>query len=375
MAVTILNEFRYFGSGSYYTRLSPFNNPVLYFKVSGASTVTNPTAEIEIVGGTEMINIEACYEKTLTEEHYFFVDLSEVMPYIIRRFDGIEYADDLEFINGNILQAFDEYYRSIKIDIYFERGTANEQVGDTTNDWYYLSNKTPCLTGFNLYDISRSNVFMPLKWGKDTYNAIFFILKATIDYTINLNGTTIHSGGAVAGGYWQLKFDKTNVLLQQGINEINIILRYPGINTTVYVDYDPTCTSKHSLCWQHPQLGYVSYPFEGAMVTETNVSKGIEIEKALTTMVNVSQLKEQLGYKKSKTITLRAKVEKKYWPLFEDLYNSRHVYLFTGASGADDSLATWMECRVTGGYSDNDTRNAKIFTVELQAAAQFPISF
>jgi hypothetical protein len=354
---------------------SPFMNPVLYFNVSGASAITNPTAEIEIVGGTETINIEACYEKTVSNLHSFFVDLSDVMKYILRRFDGIDYPDNLEFINGNLLQKFDEYVRQIDIDVYFERGTANEQTITKTNYWCYLSDKYPYTRGFNLYNLIYDETPIYLKWGKDTYNAIFMFQRA-VTHTIKLNGATLYSATG-SNGYYQLKFSKVTVLLQQGLNTLTIDYGSPVITTTktFYIDYDPTCTTKHNLCWQHPQLGYVSYPFEGAMVTETSVSKGLEIEKVFTSMVNVSQLTEQLGYKKSKTITLRAKVEKKYWPLFEDLYNSRHVYLYTGTSGENDTLASWMECRVTGGYSDNDTRNAKIFTVELQAAAQFPISF
>jgi len=355
---------------------SPFMNPVLRFSVSGASAITNPTAEIEFAGTTETITIEACFEKTVSLVHYFFVDLSEIMPHILRRFDGIEQLDDLEFINGNLLQKFDEYVREVDIDVYFERGTANEQTNTETNYWGYLSDKYPYTRGFNLYNLLYNETPIYLKWGKDTYNSVFFIEVGGRAYTIKLNGTTLYTGTG-SNGYYQLKFSKDTVLLQQGLNTLTIDYGSPVIlyTKTFIIDYDPTCTAKHNLCWQHPQLGYVSYPFEGAMVTETSVSKGIEVEKVFTSMVNVSQLNEQLGYKKSKTITLRAKVEKKYWPLFEDLYNSRHVYLFTGTSGENDTLASWMECRVTGGYSDNDTRNAKIFTVELQAAAQFPISF
>ena len=121
MAITILNEMTN-------ALLSPFMRPVLYFKVSGAGSVTTPTAEIEFNGTTEDVTFEAVFLETVATEHYFSVDLSDVMKYLMQTFDGVNYPDDLEFINGDRLQLFDEYFRSLTIDIYFERGTANEQT-------------------------------------------------------------------------------------------------------------------------------------------------------------------------------------------------------------------------------------------------------
>ncbi len=64
--------------------------PVLYFSVSGAGSVTSPTAEIEFDGTTEDVTIEAVFLRTASSVHYFAVDLSDVMKYLMRSFDGAE---------------------------------------------------------------------------------------------------------------------------------------------------------------------------------------------------------------------------------------------------------------------------------------------
>ncbi len=138
MAIVILNEMSTAGA-----LLSPFMRPVLYFSVSGAAAVTNPSAEIVFDGTTEDVTFDAVHLETASSVHYFTVDLSDVMPYLLRSFDGGNYPDDLEFINGNLLQKFDEYFRSLEIDIYFERGTANQQTGSIANYWLYLANQMP----------------------------------------------------------------------------------------------------------------------------------------------------------------------------------------------------------------------------------------
>ena len=162
MAVTILNEMSVAGS-----LLSPFMRPVLYFSVSGASGVTSPTAEIEFDGTTEDVTIEAVFLRTASSVHYFSVDLSDVMKYLMRSFDGTEYPDDVEMINGNTLQKFDEYARSLEIDIYFERGTANAQNTSITNYWLYLANQLPYAGGFRLTNIENVSALQNLKWSKN----------------------------------------------------------------------------------------------------------------------------------------------------------------------------------------------------------------
>lgn len=376
MAITSLNERTYYAGGITSVLVSVFMKPSLYFKVSGAGAVSAPTAEIDINGTSETVNIEAVYEKTDSTEHYFIVDLSEVAKYILRRYDGLEIPDDLEFINGNLFQIF-PYSRAVSIVVYFERGTANEQTVTYTMRLSYNINRLPHIYGFNLIRDYFQACARDQKWSKDTYNALFTLTGngsgQTGSYRIYVNGTQIFYQAANPAQYHQYKFDKTTNPLIKGRNEIKID------NTTAiktfYIDYDPDDTCSKCLCWQHPQLGYVSYPFEGAMATQTDVSAGVEVGKLMTTMVNVGQLKEQMGYKKTKRVTLWTKAESKYWPLLEELYNSRHVYLFVGESGADDTAATWAECRVSGGYSDVSNRHSKVFSVELTLPEQYTISF
>ncbi len=369
MAITIINEINYVDVVTT-VLISPFMNPVLYFKVSGASAIAAPKAEIDIRGTSEIINIEAVYEKTESEEHYFIVDLSEVLKYVLRRFDGIERPDDLICITDNTLQGM-EYAVSVYVDIYFERGTANEQKDVITTAPSYFISRPPYNNGFHLHDFFLHVYLQDQKWTLNTYNAIFF-RSLEPSASIDVNGVEV-ANAATTYKFYQYKFGKTITPLIKGRNEVTI--NTAVASKTFYIDYDPDDTCSKCLCWQHPQLGYVSYPFEGAMATQTDVSAGAEVGKLLTTMVNVGQLKEQMGYKKTKRVTLWTKAESKYWPLLEELYNSRHVYLFVGESGADDTAATWLECRVSGGYSDVSNRHSKVFSVDLTLPEQYTISF
>lgn len=396
MAITILNEFSTSGG-----LLSPFMRPVLYFSVSGAGSVTSPTAEIEFDGTTEDVTIEAVFLRTASSVHYFAVDLSDVMKYLMRSFDGSEYPDDLEFINGNLLQKFDEYFRSLTIDVYFERGTANAQTLEVTNYWIYLANQLPYAGGFKLDNVVDLSCLQPLKWSKNTYNALFFwsaagpvtITKGTVggtgsytadstdvtaDDTVTVDGgltgtggTTIYSG-TVTAGYFQYKFAKTSIYLDRGLNSITVTT--PGGSATVLIDYDPVCPAL-PVMWQHPLLGYVSFPFNGNKVTNITGKKGVELDKALTTLVNINSLKEITGYSEERKVVLTTKADSQYWPLFESLYSSRHVYLFVGADGAADSSATWVECEVSGSASFRSDRSRGTFTVDLILPEPFNVRF
>jgi hypothetical protein len=458
--------------------------PVLYFSVSGAGSVTNPTAEIEFNGTTEDVTIEAVYLETVSTVHYFMVDLSDVMKYLMKSFDGGSYPDDLEFINGDRLQLFDEYFRTLVIDIYFERGTADEQTADQTNTWLYLASQMPSETGFNLDNILIFAQNYYLKWSKDTYNAIFFwhaggamsVAKATTQIINNITGwtnvdyTTFTASGAAitsavcsatgkycksnvlsvisgdvvkvdctltltsgaaptiemrrsdtnavvsnqaalsAGanskdltltytgsvylsvtstgacnialasvsinypaGYYQLKFSKSTTKISAGANTIVI----GGVidPKTFYIDYDPNCSEVFNLCWQHPSMGYVSYPFRGNKVTGLTAKKGVDINKFSTTMVNANKLTETLSLEATKKVTLTARVNDEYWPLFEHLYSSRHVYLFVGASAANDSTLTWVECQVSGAGSYRSDRAKSTFSVDLTLPEVFNVRF
>lgn len=396
MAITILNEFSTSGG-----LLSPFMRPVLYFSVSGAGSVTSPTAEIEFDGTTEDVTIEAVFLRTASSVHYFAVDLSDVMKYLMRSFDGAEYPDDPEFINGNLLQKFDEYFRSLTIDVYFERGTANTQTLEVTNYWIYLANQLPYAGGFKLDNVVDLSCMQPLKWSKNTYNALFFwsaagtvtITKGTVggtgsytadstdvtaDDTVTVDGgltgtggTTIYSG-TVTAGYFQYKFAKTSIYLDRGLNSITITT--PGGSKTIVIDYDPVCPAI-PVMWQHPLLGYVSYPFNGNKVTAVSGKKGVELDKFDLTQVNNNRLKEITGYDPEKKVTITTRADSDYWPLLEALYTSRHVYLFVGADGAADSSATWIECEVSGSASFRSDRSRGTFTAELILPEPFNVRF
>ena len=397
MAITILNEMVTSGA-----LLSPFMRPVLYFSVSGAGSVTSPTAEIEFDGTSEDVTIEAVFLRTASTVHYFSVDLSDVMKYLMRSFDGSEYPDDVEMINGNTLQKFDEYARSLEIDLYFERGTASAQNSSITNYWLYLANQMPYAGGFRLTNVEDISCLQNLKWSKNTYNAIFFwhpggalsITKGTVgatggytadsttvtaddtvtvDSTLTGTGSTsIYSGSPVAG-YYQFKFAKTSVYLDKGANSITITT--PSGSKTIIIYFDPDCPNYMPVMWQHPLLGYVSFPFTGTRQTDVSARKENEFDKVLTTMVNINTLKEITGYQATKKVSLSTKADAQFWPLMEALYHSRHVYLFVGADGAADSSATWIECEVSGGCSFKSDRARTTFTVDLTLPETFNVRF
>lgn len=382
--------------------LSPFMRPLLYFSVSGAGAVTNPTAEIDFDGTTEDVNFEAVHLETASSIHYFAVDLSEVMPYLIKSFDGGNYPDDVEFINGNLLQKFDEYFRSLEIDIYFERGTANEQTLTRAHYWAYLANQLPYSGGFRLANVENSACLQDLKWSKNTYNALFFwsaagtltITKGTVggsgsytadstsvtaDDSVTVDGgltgtgsTTIYSG-TVTAGYWQYKFAKTSVYLDKGLNAITVTT--PGGTKTIIINYDPDCADVIPVMWQHPLLGYVSFPFNGNKVTNVTGRKRGEIDIYRTTMVNANSLKEILGYDETRKLTITTKADAAYWPLLASLYSSRHVYLFVGADGDADSAGVWVECEVSGSFNFRSDRLRGTFSVELTLPEPFNVKF
>ncbi len=381
--------------------LSPFMRPVLYFSVSGAAAVTNPIAEIVFDGTTEDVTIEAVFLRTASSVHYFSVDLSDVMKYLMRSFDGSEYPDDIEFINGNLVQSFDEYFRDIAIDIYFERGTANEQTLKINHYWLYLAEQMPAENGFNLYRVYVNSCLQNLKWSKNTYNALFFWAggattitrgtvggsggytadsttvtaddTVTVDSTLTGTGATVIYSGTLTPGYYQLKFAKTSVYLDKGANTITITT--PAGSKSIIIYFDPDCPNYIPVLWQHPLLGYVSFPFTGSRQDDVSAKKLGEIGKVLTTMVNVNTLKEITGYEATKKVSLTTKADAQFWPLLEALYHSRHVYLFVGADGAEDSSATWVECEVSGGCSFKSDRARATFNVELTLPETFNVRF
>jgi hypothetical protein len=239
-----------------------------------------------------------------------------------------------------------------------------------------------------------------LKWSKNTYNALFFwcpagtltITKGTVGgsggYTADsttvtaddsttvdggltgTGGTEIYSG-TVSAGYYQYKFAKTSIFLDKGKNLITVTT--PAGTKTITIDYDPDCASVFALCWQHPLLGYVSFPFNGNKVSSMTGRKRVELERSFTTLVNMNSLKEIMGFDPVSKAVLITKADEDYWPLLEYLYISRHVYLFVGADGANDTAGTWIECEVGGNGSYRSDRTRGTFTVELTLPEPFNV--
>lgn len=347
MAITILNELALTYKSVQSTLISPFMKPVVYFSVSGASAVTTPTAEIEIKGSNETLTFDCIFEKTSDDVHYFYCDLSDILKYILRYFDGTEYPDDLEFINGNILQKFDEYLRSIDIDIYFERDSTVSPAcaQSTTQTIYiaYLANEMPSYIGFNLANFNILENLTDLKWCRDTYNAIFFIGYGATEITVN--GEIVYSDTVGGYGIYQWKFGKDNSELVNGHNTVTIKNAYMDTPKTIHIDYSYTTGCNTCLAWQHPKLGYVSYPFDGANEKVINATSLAELKKSFTSLINTNTLKEVIGFDTECRRILHARVPEKYWKLFEYLHSARHAYLYVG-----DQLAEWV-----GGEAEEDT--------------------
>jgi hypothetical protein len=177
--------------------------------------------------------------------------------------------------------------------------------------------------------------------------------------------------GTPTAGYYQLKFDKSSPMLEEGLNTFEI--KNTEVTKEVVIDY--SICERVPVCWQHPMLGYVSFPFNGSKQTAISASKLSEYGKFLTSMKSVNSLKTITGYKETRKVTINTKADAQYWSLIESIYSSRHVYLFIGTSGDDDSTLSWVECEVSGGTTTRSDRNRLQFTVELTLPEHFNVSF
>jgi hypothetical protein len=268
----------------------------------------------------------------------------------MRNFDGTLKPDDIDMQSAPGLTLFDEYFLDWSAGtiatLYFEKGTANEVTEALEPTFIYLSGQLPRASGFNLYDVLFNEQLQPLKWSATTYNAIFIWLRAGTAIITNITKSSSHrvlfNDTITTEGFYQYKFPKysTDVALFRGVNTIMIQNTDMGA-VFVLIDYDPDC-GYVDILFQHPSLGYVSYPFNGASVESISFKKGDEFDKFLTTLVNISELKEITGYEGQKRIAITGKVDSDYWPVTQELHGSRHVYLYAGPSGnPEDYLLTW----------------------------------
>ena len=351
MAITLLNEFEYTGAQGVSKLISPFMRPCLYFKVEGDGSITTPEAVLTINGTTDDYDFDCTYLGLNADNDYLFhLDLSDIIKYLMRNFDGTLKPDDLDMVATHGLTLFDEYFLDWSAGtiatLYFEKGTANEVTEALEPTFIYLSGQLPRASGFNLYDVLFNEQLQPLKWSATTYNAIFIWLRAALTTITNItyppDPRVLYYGTPAAEGYYQYKFPRycNDVALFRGLN--NIRVTNVGM-TTVYLSifYDPDCQYVDVL-FQHPSLGYVSYPFNGAYTESLTFKKGDEFDKFLTTLVNISTLKEVNGYEGQRRISVTGKVDSEHYPVVKELHGSRHVFLHVGSKAYPVNLVTGL---------------------------------
>lgn len=196
------------------------------------------------------------------------------------------------------------------------------------------------------------------------------------DIIAYLDDVSSHSGGGHVYienikmlGTFTPEYDDS--ILAQGSNKIEFqISQNPGLdyafNRVIDIDYD-AIGCYMTVLFNHPNLGYVSYPFEGAKIEGLDTNKGDELTPFQTTMVNVSELKELLSIESNIIITLSTQVNKEYWDILKEIYNARKVFLYIGDNGNLDDQENWISVQVEGSpnLNFNTMKTSAPFTVEL----------
>lgn len=618
--ITLLNEFSYTGTLGTSDLLSPFMYPVLHFKVVGDGTITSPEAVLRLAGAGETIDFECTYTEQSDGDYIFRLDLSDVMKYLMRNFDGVVRSDALDITSAGGMVPYPDYFLDMAdgmtATIVFQEGETSEESEALNAAFVFLAGQMPRASGFNLYDVAFLQHLSDQKWSKDTYNALFLWLPASAVTVENVTkGITLYSGTPAKRGFYQFKFPKeatvitadsdiltvdsgltvdsvSTVITTQTVkygalynwyaatdprniantgwhvpthaelstletylggaaiaggklketgltywttpntgadnsskfngrgngtrNETNglftgiynamqfwcdradlapngvyMLLSYDvassfigmnlmtggrsirlikdstilsdgeegtyigndgktyrticigtqvwladnlcetkyrngdsitivtdnaawaalvteamcyydndidnayteesisewlddgkniiritagGITKDIEIDYDSQC-SYAPIVFQHPLLGYVSFPMMPNMTESWSASKGAEYKRLLNTLAEVNSLKEITGYEVKKKVSLSAKVDEKYWPLMRELHGSRHVYLFVGDTGDDDSDLVWLECEVSGGSTTRSNFSRERFNVDLILPEHFNVQF
>ena len=378
MAIVLLNEFEYTGAQGVSKLISPFMKPCLYFKVEGDGSITTPEAVLTINGTTDDYDFDCTYLGLNADNDYLFhLDLSDIIKYLMRNFDGTLKPDDLDMVATHGLTLFDEYFLDWSAGtiatLYFEKGTINEVTEALEPTFIYLSGQLPRASGFNLYDVLFNENLLPLKWSANTYNALFLWLRAGTVIITNITNSSFHrvlfNDTVAAEGYYQYKFPKysTDIALYKGFN--TIMVQNTGMSAVfIQIDYDPDCQYVDVL-FQHPLLGYVSFPFNGASVESISFKKGDEFDKFLTTLVNISELKEITGYEGQKRIAITGKVDSQYWPVTQELHGSRHVYLYAGERSVPENYITsWVNVDFTSFTSALNAITSAVAAASLKYA-------
>jgi|GEM_PF-4257722 len=164
----------------------------------------------------------------------------------------------------------------------------------------------------------------------------------------------------------------SDYILAKGLNKIHVYHGTGDYNRVFEVDYDPYGCYVN-LLFSHPQFGYVSYPFEGMKIESSSDIAGNELDIFYTTMINVNKISELTGIESNSKITISSQVNKKYWDILKEVYNSRHVYLYVGENGGLDSEVNWIDVRVSGSFNlnENKSKTSALFTINLELPTKF----
>ncbi len=164
----------------------------------------------------------------------------------------------------------------------------------------------------------------------------------------------------------------SNFILARGLNHIEIYEDATDLARIVEIDYNPDGCYVNVM-FSHPQLGYVSYPFEGMKIETDSNSKGISIDVFSTTLIDVNKLQELQSVTSKPSISISSQVGSKHWDVLKEIYNSRHVYLYVGNVGGLDNELNWVYCEVSGSPSINYNKNksSALFTVKLTLPNKF----
>ncbi len=196
-------------------------------------------------------------------------------------------------------------------------------------------------------------------------------VKAYLDLTTSHGGTGhVFIDNIKMLGTFTPEYDVS--ILAEGNNKIEFkLFQNAGLdydfNKVINIHYDPTGRYTN-LLFNHPHLGYVSFPFEGLEIEGLSTSQGEELTLFQTTMVNVSVLTELLSIKSNKILTISAQVDKEYWDIVKEIYNARKAFLYVGETGAIDSEENWISCQVAGtpNINENVNKTSALFTIELK---------
>lgn len=164
----------------------------------------------------------------------------------------------------------------------------------------------------------------------------------------------------------------SNYILAKGVNKIEVLHTTYGIFKVFEIDYNIN-NCYVNLLFNHPTLGYASYPFEGMKIESANNSKGDTIDVFNETLIDVNKLQELQSITSKTNISISSQVDSKYWDIIKEIYNSRHVYLYVGEDGGLDNELNWLYCEVSGSPSINYNKNksSALFTVNLTLPEKF----